>query len=145
MHDLEQVVRVQGADVPALGFGTWQIEGDDAREATRDALEIGYRHIDTAKAYGNEREVGHGIKESGVAREDFWLTTKVPHDEASPKQVRAAAEGSLERLGTDYLDLLLLHWPSPEVPMEETLVALDLLRRDGKVRHIGVSNFPPAT
>jgi 2,5-diketo-D-gluconate reductase B len=142
MHELEQVVRVQGAAIPALGFGTWQIEGDDAREAVRDALEIGYRHIDTAKAYGNEREVGAGMRESGVAREDIWLTTKVPHTEAAPAQVRAAAEGSLERLGTDYVDLLLLHWPSAEVPLEESIVALDLLRRDGKARHIGVSNFP---
>jgi 2,5-diketo-D-gluconate reductase B len=142
MHELEQVVRVQGAAIPALGFGTWQIEGDDAREAVRDALEIGYRHIDTAKAYGNEREVGAGMRESGVAREDIWLTTKVPHTEASPAQVREAAEGSLERLGTDYVDLLLLHWPNPDVPLEETIVALDLLRRDGKAKHIGVSNFP---
>src|SRR3954462_15423906 len=116
MHELEQVVRVQGTAVPALGFGTWQIEGDDAREAVRDALEIGYRHIDTAKAYGNEREVGAGIRESGVAREEIWLTTKVPHDEAEPNAVRAAAEGSLERLRADYVDLLLLHWPGPARP-----------------------------
>jgi len=142
MHELEQVVRVQGTAVPALGFGTWQIEGDDAREAVRDALEIGYRHIDTAKAYGNEREVGAGIRESGVARDEIWLTTKVPHDEAEPNAVRAAAEGSLERLGTDYVDLLLLHWPSQDVPVEQTMVALDLLRRDGLARHVGVSNFP---
>jgi 2,5-diketo-D-gluconate reductase B len=142
MHELEQVVRVQGTAVPALGFGTWQIEGDDAREAVRDALEIGYRHIDTAKAYGNEREVGAGIRDSGVARDEIWLTTKVPHDEAEPNAVRAAAEGSLERLGTDYVDLLLLHWPSRDVPLEQTMVALDLLRRDGLARHVGVSNFP---
>jgi 2,5-diketo-D-gluconate reductase B len=142
MHELEQVVRVQGAAIPALGFGTWLIEGDDAREGVRDALEIGYRQIDTARAYGNEREVGVGIRESGVAREDIWLTTKVPHGEAQPMQVRKAAEESLERLGTDYVDLLLLHWPNAEVPLEQTIVALDLLRRDGKARHIGVSNFP---
>jgi 2,5-diketo-D-gluconate reductase B len=142
MADENQVVRVQGAEVPALGFGTWQIEGRDAREAVRDALEIGYRHIDTAKAYGNEREVGQGIRDSGVARADIWLTTKVPHHEAEPSAVRAAAEGSLERLGTDYVDLLLLHWPSADVPLEQTMVALDLLRRDGLARHVGVSNFP---
>jgi 2,5-diketo-D-gluconate reductase B len=136
------VVRAQGAEVPALGFGTWQIEGADAREAVRDALEIGYRHIDTAKAYGNEREVGEGIRDSGVGREEIWLTTKVPHDEAEPNAVRQAAEGSLERLGTDYVDLLLLHWPSKEVPLEQTIVALDLIRRDGLARHVGVSNFP---
>jgi 2,5-diketo-D-gluconate reductase B len=142
MHELEQVVRVQGTAVPALGFGTWQIEGDDAREAVRDALEIGYRQIDTAKAYGNEREVGAGIRDSGVARDEIWLTTKVPHDEAEPNAVRAAAEGSLERLETDYVDLLLLHWPSRDLPLEQTMVALDLLRRDGLARHVGVSNFP---
>jgi 2,5-diketo-D-gluconate reductase B len=140
--DSNHVVRARGAEVPALGFGTWQIEGADAREAVRDALEIGYRHIDTAKAYGNEREVGEGIRDSGVAREEIWLTTKVPHDEAAPNAVRAAAEGSLERLGTDYVDLLLLHWPSRDVPLEQTIVALDLLRRDGLARHVGVSNFP---
>jgi 2,5-diketo-D-gluconate reductase B len=77
-----------------------------------------------------------------VAREEIWLTTKVPHDEAAPNAVRAAAEGSLERLGTDYVDLLLLHWPSRDVPLEQTIVALDLLRRDGLARHVGVSNFP---
>jgi 2,5-diketo-D-gluconate reductase B len=142
MADENQVVRVQDVEVPALGFGTWQIEGRDAREAVRDALEIGYRHIDTAKAYGNEREVGEGLRDSGVAREEIWLTTKVPHDEAEPNAVRAAAEGSLKRLGTDYVDLLLLHWPNPDVPLEQTMVALDLLRRDGLARHVGVSNFP---
>jgi 2,5-diketo-D-gluconate reductase B len=142
MGDPNQTIRVQGAEVPALGFGTWQITGDDAREAVRDALEIGYRHIDTAKAYGNEREVGQGLSDSGVAREDIWLTTKVPHTEAAPDAVRAAAEGSLERLGTEYLDLLLLHWPNDEVPLEGTMGALAALREEGKARHIGVSNFP---
>jgi 2,5-diketo-D-gluconate reductase B len=142
MGDRNQTIRVQGAEVPALGFGTWQITGDDAREAVRDALEIGYRHIDTAKAYGNEREVGRGLRESGVAREDVWLTTKVPHTEAAPEAVRTAAEGSLERLGTEYLDLLLLHWPNDDVPLEGTIEALAALREEGKARHIGVSNFP---
>src|SRR3954447_6920104 len=142
MADENQVVRVQGAEVPALGFGTWLIEGDDAREAVRDALELGYRQIDTARGYGNEREGGIGLRESGVPREEIWLTTKVPHDEAQPAQVRRAAEESLRRLGTDYVDVLLRHWRSPDVPLEETIVALDLLRRDGKARHIGVSNFP---
>jgi 2,5-diketo-D-gluconate reductase B len=136
------MIRVQGTEVPALGFGTWQITGDDAREAVRDALEIGYRHIDTAKAYGNEREVGQGLRDSGVAREDIWLTTKVPHTEAAPDAVRAAAEGSLERLGTEYLDLLLLHWPNDDVPLEGTIEALAALREEGRARHIGVSNFP---
>ena len=113
--------------MPVLGFGTWLITGDDATEAVRDALEIGYRQIDTARAYENEREVGRGIADSGVAREEIFLTTKVPHDEASADEVQRDCEQSLERLGVDYLDLLLLHWPNPDVPLEETLKALTAL------------------
>jgi 2,5-diketo-D-gluconate reductase B len=131
-----------GTSIPQLGFGVFQIPPQETAEAVRRALEIGYRHVDTAEMYGNEREVGEGIRDSGVAREEIWLTTKVPHDEAEPRAVRAAAEGSLERLDTDYVDLLLLHWPSPDVPLGQTMVALDLLRRDGLARHVGVSNFP---
>jgi 2,5-diketo-D-gluconate reductase B len=138
MHNVD----ANGASIPALGFGTWELRGGTAQRLVEAALGIGYRHIDTAKAYGNEREVGEGIRDSGVAREEIWLTTKVPHDEAELNAVRAAAEGSLERLGTDYVDLLLLHWPSPDVPLGQTMVALDLLRRDGLARHVGVSNFP---
>src|SRR4051812_49198300 len=110
----ETTVEVQGVRVPALGFGTWQITGRDAEEATRDALEIGYRQIDTARAYENEREVGKGIAASGVPREEIWLTTKVWMDDAARDDVVAAGEDSLKQLGVDYLDLLLLHWPNPD-------------------------------
>jgi 2,5-diketo-D-gluconate reductase B len=136
-------VEVQGTRVPALGFGTWLMPGDDAAEGVRDALAIGYRQIDTARAYQNEREVGRGIADSGVAREEIFLTTKVPYDEATAGEVERAAEQSLERLGVDRLDLLLLHWPNPDVPLEETIAALNAIREDGRTRHIGVSNFPP--
>ena len=135
-------VEVRGVAVPALGFGTWLIEGEAAAEGVRDALEIGYRQIDTARAYGNEREVGRGIAESGVARDEIFLTTKVPHDEATADEVERAAEESLERLDTDRLDLLLLHWPNPDVPLEDTLTAMNAIRDDGRTREIGVSNFP---
>jgi 2,5-diketo-D-gluconate reductase B len=135
-------IEVKGVRVPAVGFGTWLVTGEDATEGVRDALEIGYRQIDTARAYENEREVGRGIAESGVARNEIFITTKVPHDEATADEVDRDADQSLERLGIDQLDLLLLHWPSPDVPLEETLTALDRVREDGRARQIGVSNFP---
>src|SRR3954471_24147804 len=143
MSDGDEAVEVQGTRVPVLGFGTWLITGADATEAVRDALEIGYRQIDTARAYENEREVGRGIADSGLAREEIFLTTKVPHDQATAELVERDAEESLERLGVDYLDLLLLHWPSPDVPLEETLKAMAAFRDDGRIRNLGVSNFPP--
>src|SRR5919108_56633 len=142
MGNGDEIVEVQGTRVPALGFGTWLLEGEDAAEGVRDALEIGYRQIDTARAYENEREVGRGIADSGVPRDEIFLTTKVPHDEAAAEQIERAAEESLERLGVDRLDLLLLHWPNGKVPLEETLGAMNRLREDGRTRHIGVSNFP---
>src|SRR3954470_5868165 len=136
------VVELRGVRIPQLGFGTFRLPGADCREGVRDALEIGYRHIDTARGYENEREVGQGIADSGVPREEIWLTTKVPPDMAAAADVRASAEDSLRRLGTDYVDLLLLHWPAPAVPLEETMGALVALREEGKAREVGVSNFP---
>jgi 2,5-diketo-D-gluconate reductase B len=138
----DTVLTVQGTDIPRLGYGTWQVTGQDATDGVRDALEIGYRHIDTARAYENEREVGQGIAESGVPRNEIFITTKVPHDDATADEVDRDADQSLERLGVDQLDLLLLHWPNPDVPLEETLKALDRVREDGRTRQIGVSNFP---
>src|SRR4051794_36313093 len=111
-----ETTEVQGTRVPRLGFGTWQIEGSDATEAVRDALEIGYRQIDTARAYENESEVGEGIAQSGVEREEIFLTTKIFPGDFEPDALKAAAEDSLRSLRTDYLDLLLLHWPDESVP-----------------------------
>ena len=128
--------------MPRLGFGTWQIEGSDATEAVRDALEIGYRQIDTARAYGNEAEVGEGIAQSGVDRAEIFLTTKIFPGDFEPDALKAAAEDSLRALRTDYLDLLLLHWPDESVPLERTLAALVELREAGRIRQLGVSNFP---
>lgn len=139
---MTETIEVRGVSVPRLGFGTWMIEGSDATEAVRDALEIGYRQIDTARAYGNEAEVGEGLAQSGIAREDFFLTTKIFPGDFEPDALKAATEDSLRALRTDYLDLLLLHWPDPDTPLERTLGAMNELREAGKIRRLGVSNFP---
>lgn len=139
---MTETIEVRGVSVPRLGFGTWMIEGSDATEAVRDALEIGYRQIDTARAYGNEAEVGEGLAQSGIAREDFFLTTKIFPGDFEPDALKAATEDSLRALRTDYLDLLLLHWPDPDTPLERTLGAMNELREAGKIRQLGVSNFP---
>jgi 2,5-diketo-D-gluconate reductase B len=133
---------IQGTEIPRLGFGTWLITGKDASEGVRDALEIGYRHIDTARAYENEAEVGEGIAASGVDRADIWLTTKIWLDDFEPARLKRAAEDSLRKLRTDYVDLLLLHWPSADIPVEHSLQAMRELQEAGRIRHAGVSNFP---
>jgi diketogulonate reductase-like aldo/keto reductase len=132
-----------GIDVPALGLGTWKLLGDDARSGVRHALSVGYRHIDTAQIYRNEAEVGEGWKASGVARGDFFLTTKVWIDQLNPADVARSTEESVRKLATDYVDLLLIHWPSREVPVEDTLGAMQRLKERGLTRAIGVSNFTP--
>ena len=137
-----RALEIQGTTVPKLGFGTWQIEGPECQEAVEDALAIGYRHIDTARAYGNEREVGQGIAAAGVPRNEFFLTTKIRREEYAPDDLRRAAEDSLQNLQVDCLDLLLLHWPNPDFALQETLGALIGLRDDGLIKHLGVSNFP---
>jgi 2,5-diketo-D-gluconate reductase B len=137
-----RALEIQGSTVPKLGFGTWEILGRDCEEAVADALEIGYRHIDTAQAYDNEAEVGKALAASGIPRKELFLTTKLWRDDFAPDRVRASAEGSLERLQVTCVDLLLLHWPNEEVPLEQTLGALVQLREDGLIEHFGVSNFP---
>jgi diketogulonate reductase-like aldo/keto reductase len=136
-----KLVTVAGVEIPALGFGTWQIEGAAARRMTETALNIGYRHIDTAAAYGNEREVGEAICGSGVSRDEIHVTTKVWNDAHRNGAFQSAAEASLRRLGLDHVDLLLIHWPVPEVPLAETLGALNDTLERGLTRAIGVSNF----
>ena len=134
-------IEVQGEKVPALGFGTWRLAGEVAREATRHALELGYRQIDTARLYRNEDEVGRAIVESGVPRGDIFLTTKIARGDLAGDRVGPAVEDSLRKLGTEYVDLLLIHMPSQDTPLEETLDAMAKQQSDGKVRHLGVSNF----
>ncbi len=140
---MDTTIEIQGTKVPAVGLGTWQITGAACVEAVGDALGLGYRHIDTARVYRNEREVGEGIRASGVPREDIFLVTKVPPSSAAPDRLRASCEASLADLGVDSVDLLLLHWPAPQVPLADTLGAMAALRDEGRIAHLGVSNFPP--
>jgi 2,5-diketo-D-gluconate reductase B len=130
--------------LPSIGFGTWRLAGRECSEGVADALTAGYRHVDTAAAYGNEEEVGRGMRASGIDRGDVWLTTKVWPDDLEPERVRASLERSLRALGTDYVDLYMIHWPNPRVPLATTLRAMTALRDDGRTREIGVSNFTSA-
>jgi 2,5-diketo-D-gluconate reductase B len=137
-------IELKGARVPALGFGTWPLSGADGARAVAEAIGVGYRHIDTAQLYGNEADVGKGIAQSGIARDQLWVTTKLSRDHLTATEVARSTEESLNKLGLDYLDLLLIHWPSRAVPLAETLAAMAKLRATGKTRFIGVSNFTTA-
>jgi len=136
-----EFVRVDGQTVPALGLGTWQLEGSGCRKAVADALELGYRHIDTAQMYGNEDQVGLGVADAGVAREDLWITTKVNNHNHAADRVRSSVQGSLRAMRTDYVDLLLVHWPVEFERIEETLTAMAGLVEAEQVRYLGGSNF----
>ncbi|MEA2218551.1 MAG: hypothetical protein QOJ35_1177 [Solirubrobacteraceae bacterium] len=137
-------IAIQGVEIPKLGFGTWQITGSECEVAVRDALELGYRHIDTARAYGNEAQVGQGLHDSGLNRDEVFLTTKLWYSQLSEVGVHDQLEASLRDLRTEYVDLLLIHWPGREVPLAETLGAMLDAREAGRVRHVGVANFPSA-
>ncbi|MFB6150831.1 MAG: aldo/keto reductase [Haloarculaceae archaeon] len=131
-------------DQHRLGLGTWQNDDSDrCAESVKTALELGYRHVDTAQAYGNEAAVGRGIAQSNVPREEVFLATKVDTDNLAYDDVIASTEESLDRLDTDYVDLLYVHWPLDAYDAEETLAAFDELSDDGRIRHVGVSNFEP--
>jgi len=135
---------VQGIEIPKLGFGTWQLSGEDCVDAVRDAIELGYRHVDTARAYGNERQVGQGLHDSGRNRDEIFLATKLWYTDLRAIGVHDQVEQSLRELRTDYIDLLLIHWPNRRVPLAETLAAMLEARDAGRVRHLGVANFPGA-
>ena len=135
---------IQNEKVPTFGLGTWLLNGQECADGVAHALDIGYRHIDTAQGYDNEAEVGAGLEHSSIARDDIFLTTKLKPSNFHYDAVLRTSEESLRKLGTDYVDLMLLHWPNPSVPLEETLTALRELQDQERVRHIGVSNFPPS-
>lgn len=132
---------VQGVEIPAVGLGTWRLTGRTCRQAVERAIELGYRHIDTAEAYGNEREVGAAIEAADVDREDLFVTTKVMPNNAAYEDAYAAIDDSRTRLGLDTIDMVLLHWPNPLVDITETLSAFRDAVEDGLVDHVGVSNF----
>ena len=137
-----QYKQIKNEEVPSIGLGTWRLSGGDCMEAVESALSLGYRHVDTAQMYRNEEEVGRGISDSGVDREEIFLVTKLSTGNFTHDKVLSSARESLEKLGADYVDLLLMHWPNPRVPLGETLGAMVTLQEEGSVKHIGVSNFP---
>src|SRR4051794_2909236 len=133
-----------GNAIPQLGFGVFQIDPDETAEAVRCALEIGYRHIDTAEMYENERGVGEGIRASGIDRGDIWITSKLNNNAHQPDDARRAFEATLGELGFDYVDLFLIHWPLPTLydgDFVSTWKVLEEFKADGRAHSIGVSNF----
>jgi 2,5-diketo-D-gluconate reductase B len=135
------VLDVKGARIPLVGLGTWELRGRTCARIVEQALRLGYRHIDTAEMYDNEREVGAALHASGIGREDVFITTKIWPSHFAPLELERAAKGSLARLRLSEVDLLLLHWPNPQIPLSETLGALCKVKQSGLARHIGVSNF----
>ena len=134
-------VSVRGEAIPKIGIGTWRMDEQTARRAVSTALDLGYRHVDTAQLYENERGVGRAIREAEVDRADVFLTTKINPWHRHFDTMLESVEESLERLGVDYVDLLLIHWPNPLANLETVMAALDEARDLGLTRHIGVSNF----
>ena len=146
MTAVPQITLNNGQSIPQLGFGVFQIEPKDTVEAVSTALQAGYRHVDTAEMYGNEKEVGEAIAKSGLSRADVFVTSKLANDAHRPDDARRAFEGSLQALGFDYLDLFLIHWPLPtryDGDFVSTWRTLEEFYRDGRARSIGVSNFQP--
>src|SRR4051795_13561457 len=139
-----QFVEASGAEIPAIGLGTWELRGPTCARLVEQALKLGYRHIDTAQVYENEREVGQGVRSSRVPRDEVFVTTKVWTTHFAPYDLERSTKESLTKLRLSEIDLLLLHWPNPQVPLAETLGALAHVRKLGMTRHIGVSNFTVA-
>lgn len=132
----------QNIKVPKLGFGTWKLQKQEAIEAVSWALEVGYRHIDTASIYNNETEVGLALKKSQIPRKELFITTKIWREDLSFDTMLKEADKSLKKLNLEQVDLLLIHWPNSKYPLKESLKALEHLKKQSKTRFIGVSNFP---
>ena len=137
------IVSANGAEIPVIGLGTWNLRGEAAVRAVHAALDAGYRHIDTAAMYGNEAEIGQAIRNHSTPREEIFVTTKVWYSDLADGRLQKSAAESLKRLGLDRVDLLLIHWPSRKAPLREQVLALCDAKRRGLARHIGVSNFTP--
>ncbi|MFW6387003.1 MAG: aldo/keto reductase [Bacillota bacterium] len=134
--------KLQAGDrIPAIGFGTYTLKGKNGVRMIERALEIGYRHLDTAEMYRNQPEIARAIKNSSVDRDDLFITSKVWHNHLQAGDVKEACAKTLAELQTDYVDLYLIHWPNPQVPVKETLQGMNELKEEGKIRNIGVSNF----
>src|SRR5258705_4510283 len=139
-----QVVEANGARIPLLGLGTWDLGGRTCSRIVEQALRLGYRHIDTAEMYDNEREVGEGLRASGVPRNEVFVVTKIWPSHFAPGELLRATKEGLTRRRVGEVDLLLLHWPNPRIPLSETLGALCKVKEAGLARNIGVSNFTVA-
>ncbi len=135
------VVEAHGARIPILGLGTWDLRGRTCVRMVEEALKLGYRHFDTAQIYENEAEVGEALRASRIKRADVFVTTKVWHTNFHAGELERSVEESMARLKLPYVDLLLLHWPNPAVPLKETINALCKMKARGFTRHVGVSNF----
>ncbi len=147
MSNVSAIELNDGQRIPQLGFGVFQIPPDETAAAVKRALDIGYRHIDTAEMYGNEKEVGQGIRDSGLDRSEVFVTSKLNNGYHRPDDARRAFDGTLDALGSDYVDLFLIHWPLPTLydgDFVSTWKVLEEFARDGRARSIGVSNFQPA-
>jgi len=135
---------VAGVEIPVIGLGTWKVTGPACASLVAQALQAGYRHVDTAAIYGNEVEVGEGLRASGVPREEVFVTTKIWRDNVAEGDLELAAEASLQRLGLDRVDLMLIHWPNYDIPLPGQMRALARVKERGLARAIGVSNYPTA-
>ena len=137
-----QIQLNDGNSIPQLGFGVFKVDPEETERIVTDALEVGYRHLDTAMIYGNEQGVGNAIKASGIPREELFITTKLWNSDQGTDSARAAMDLSLEKLGLDFVDLYLIHWPRPDLDLYlDSWLTLEQLKEEGKTRSIGVSNF----
>jgi 2,5-diketo-D-gluconate reductase B len=139
-----QVIESHGARIPVIGFGTMTLKDDLCIGLVEAALHLGYRHLDTAQNYGNEREVGEGLRASGVPRDDVFVTTKVWFNRLAPGDLERSVDESLSRLKLPWVDLLLIHWPNAEIPLAQSIAALCKVKRAGLAKHIGIANFTVA-
>jgi diketogulonate reductase-like aldo/keto reductase len=137
-------IEANGARIPSIGLGTWELRGRACARLVEQAIKFGYRHIDTAQIYDNEREVGEGLRASGIPRDEIFVTTKVWTTHFAPNDLERSVRESLKQLRLAQIDLVLLHWPNPRIPLAETLGALANVKRLGMARHVGVSNFTVA-
>ena len=137
------VIEANGARIPLIGLGTWDLRGRSCARIVEEAIKLGYRHIDTAAMYSNEAEVGEGLRASGIARDEVFITTKVWSSNLRARDFERSTRDSIAKLKLPNVDLLLIHWPNPSVPLKETVGALCRMKKEGLARHVGVSNFTP--
>lgn len=139
-----KIIEANGAEIPAIGFGTYTLKGADCVDMVARAIEAGYRHIDTARMYGNEAEVGEGIRRSGIARDALFVTTKVWWTDIARGDLQSSARAATDALGIGAVDLILIHWPNAAIPLEDSIEALNATIGEGLTKHIGVANFTSA-